>query len=225
MTRLEGPLPAWDFARARGDVTPVADWCLGELRARGVTVSRLDELHRAVTSAQALELSRALTFAAAARPARSLVHRLVRDALPSLPWSTLAIQTIPHVRVLVPGDELSPVPPHTDHGIGHGLDERNLWLALTDARGDAALHGACFAESMALDLARRRNGDGLFDRALPLPPIEASRGELLLFTPLHVHGARTVTADTTRVSIDVRIAPLEAVRARGALTFVALELP
>jgi ectoine hydroxylase-related dioxygenase (phytanoyl-CoA dioxygenase family) len=55
----------------------------------------------------------------------------------------------------------------------------------------------------------------------PAIPCAVEPGELLLLTPVHVHGARTVAEDTTRVSIDIRIAPREAAASRNPYTFIA----
>jgi hypothetical protein len=45
---------------------------------------------------------------------------------------------------------------------------------------------------------------------------------MLLLTPVHVHGGRTVSEseDATRVSIDIRIAPREAAAERNPYTFI-----
>ena len=88
------------------------------------------------------------------------------------------------------------------------------------AHGTAALHAVPFAESKRLLGAR---GVEAALAAHQLPPLEVKKGEVLLFTPLHLHGAQVVEAPVTRVSLDVRIAPLAAVRARSLATFVALE--
>jgi hypothetical protein len=196
--QLEGPLPAWDVVTTRADVGPFVAWLLDALRAKGVALEALSALHRQADASRALELSQHLSFASSVGAGRRLVHELVRATLPRLPWRELAVQTVPHVRILVPGDALAPVPPHTDHDIGHGLFERNLWFALTDARH-------------------------ILPPSLSLPRREAALGDVLLFTPLHAHAAQVVTGDATRVSMDLRLAPLQAVRQRGLRTFVPLE--
>lgn len=102
---------------------------------------------------------------------------------------------------------MSPVPLHTDHGIGHALDERNVWIALTPARGTAALSVATLAASRPVEEKRRAGGHALVAPGAATVPRPCERGDALLFTPLHVHGARVVEEDATRVSIDVRLAP------------------
>lgn len=220
MPRLTGFLPAWDLERRRVDVSALEAWVLERLRSRGHQVASLARAHEVLDPAKALEASRALCFEGDGHEARALVNALVRAALPELPFDAVAVQAIPHFRVLVPKDQVSPVPVHTDHHIGHGLDERNLWFALTDARRTAALHAVPFAES------KRLLDDGALDPGFTrhrLPPLEVKKGEVLLFTPLHLHGAQVVEEPMTRVSLDVRIAPLASVRARSRATFVALE--
>ena len=163
-----------------------------------------------------------LTQASTRREPRRALHALVRAALPELPWDVLGDPGRRHLRILVPGDCISPVPLHTDFGIGHSLDERNLWIALTPAQGNAALQVATFDESLASDERRREGGRLLSDPATPTRPFEVERGEVLLFTPLHVHGARVLDGDQTRVSIDVRIAPLAAARERNRFAYIPL---
>jgi hypothetical protein len=217
---LAGFLPAWDVERRKTDVDRIARFALEEIRARGIPAPSLEHLHRVVTREEAPHLARHLTYASRHAEARSAIHALVREGLPALPWEAIAIQSTVHFRVLVPGDAISPVPPHTDFGIGHALDERNLWIALTPARGKAALHLASFRESIAIDEARREAGRLLVDADVALRAEEADAGDVLLFTPLHVHGARVVDGDTTRVSIDVRILPLEVARTRNPYGYV-----
>lgn len=219
MPRLTGFLPAWDLERRWVDVSALEAWVLARLRVMGHPLVSLERAHEVLDPAAALQAARALCFEGDGHEARGLVNALVRAALPELPFDALAVQAIPHFRVLVPGDRVAPVPVHTDHHIGHGLDERNLWFALTDAKGTAALHALPFSES------KRLLGAGGLDAfaAHELAPLEVKKGEVLLFTPLHLHGARVVEAPVTRVSLDVRIAPLAAVRALGLTTFTALE--
>ncbi|MFT3706453.1 MAG: hypothetical protein QM817_02180 [Archangium sp.] len=220
---LSGPLPAWDVARRSTHVSELVARLLEALREKGAAVSTLDRLHTVADAARALELSQHLSFSLSRGEGKRLVHELLRATLPHLPWAELAVQTVPHVRVLIPGDAIAPVPPHTDHDIGHQLYERNLWFALTDALDTRALRLATFAQSMSLLDARK---GPLFPRALELPRVEAREGDVLLFTPLHAHAAEVVRGDATRVSMDLRIAPLAAVRRRELRTFVPhLEVP
>ena len=223
LVTLAGFLPPWDIERRRGDVGPLIGWVLAELRQLGVEVERLERLHDAVGAAEAPALAQHLTQASMRAAPRRSLHALVREAIPELPWERVAIQATAHFRILGPGDRVSPVPLHTDFAIGHPLDEHNLWIALTAARGNAALHLAPFAVSVESDRERRFAGRLLIDPATPTEAIPVERGELLLFTPLHVHGARVVDQDVTRVSLDVRIAPHDAARARNPVAHVRLQ--
>jgi hypothetical protein len=217
---LAGVLPAWDVERRRAEAAPLVAWAIAELRDQGVRVTELERLHEVVDAELAPGLSRRLTDASTRRAPREALHAIVREAVPSLPWEAVAIQAIVHFRILVPGDVVSPVPLHTDFGIGHSLDERNLWIALTPARGTAALHVARLEASMASDRVRRAGGRFLIDPSTPTRAEEVEAGDVLLFTPLHVHGARVVDGDRTRVSVDVRIAPLARARARNPFGYI-----
>lgn len=204
---LAGWLPSWDVERRRAALDEVIAWTHAKLRAWGAGVERLDELD--VPGLHAMKLARALTREGAARELRGPLHAALRAVLPELPWQDLLVQTYAHFRILVPGDVLGPVPPHVDAGFGHGLDERNLWLALTDASGDAALHACMLHESLA-HLTATGVVDGVLAPPSALRPIAVRTGEVLLFTPLHVHGARP-PAGRARVSIDLRIVPVGSV--------------
>ncbi|MEZ4363739.1 MAG: hypothetical protein R3B48_26410 [Kofleriaceae bacterium] len=200
---LTGWLPAWDIVRRHADLEDVVAWTLAELRARGLDLEELGEIR--IAPERARGLAEELTRASLAPALRAPLHRALRAALPELPWAHVHAQTFAHFRILCPGDHASPVPPHVDHGFGHALDERNLWLALTDAAGDAALHLCGLRESLT-QLARRGDVGGVVPDAAELRPVAVRRGDVLLFTPLHLHAARA-PLDVARVSIDLRIVP------------------
>jgi hypothetical protein len=201
---LAGWLPCWDVERRRAALDEVIAWTLGTMRAWGVGVARLDEID--VPGIEAMKLARALTKEATAPELRGPLHAALREMLPELPWEDVLVQTFPHYRILSPGEPVGPVPPHVDAGFGHGLDERNLWLALTDASGDAALHTCALHESLA-HLTATGVVDGVLAPPAALRPIAVRAGDALLFTPLHVHAARP-PAGRARVSIDLRIIPV-----------------
>ncbi len=173
------------------------------MRAWGVDVVRLDEID--VPGLHAMKLARALTRDGASKQLRAPLHAALRSLMPELPWQDVLVQTYAHFRILVPGDPVGPVPPHVDAGFGHSLDERNVWLALTDASGDAALHACTLHESLA-HLTATGVVDGVLAPPATLRPVPVHAGDALLFTPLHVHGARPPVG-RARVSIDLRIVP------------------
>lgn len=203
---LTGFLPAWDVELRRADLGPIADWAREQLRRLGHPVERLDQAHHHLDAAAALRAAQALTARSLCPVLRARVRRAVIEAIPELPAERTWIQSHTHFRILVPGDAVAPVPPHTDLGFGHGLGERNLWLSLTDAEGSAALHILPLAPSMAW-LARSAKLHGVLDDAPEMPPVPTRAGDVLLFTPLHLHRARPPDGDRTRVSIDLRLVP------------------
>lgn len=205
MTRplaLSGFLPAWDVERRTTDVESLVAWVRERLGCES-----LESIH--VDGAKALELARTLSVASAEPCFRTSFHSLLRTVLPELPWDRVWVQTYAHFRILVPGDERAVVRSHTDYGFAHGLDERNVWIALTPARGDDALHILPFDESMRL-VARSNATAAIYD-VDALAPVDVDAGDVILFTPLHVHGARP-PVEHTRVSIDVRLVPAKASR-------------
>jgi hypothetical protein len=216
---LTGILPAWDVVRRRADTAPVAAWALAEIRRLGHPVERLDTIHRHLDGDQARALARALTAASLSTELRRSVQRAVLEAAPEIPRQHVWIQTHTHFRVLVPGDEEAAVPPHTDHAFGHGLAERNVWIPLTDAEGSAALHVLPLAASLAW-IGRTGRVRGVAEGAPEMPPVPTRAGELLLFTPLHLHRGRPPEGDRSRVSADVRIVPRP--RAAPDITFSPL---
>src|SRR5262245_32783164 len=124
--------------------------------------------------------------------------------LPELPWDHVLVQTYAHFRILCPDDHVTPVPAHCDHGFGHALDERNVWLALTDACGVGALHVLDLEASLKRIVCAGAT-DGVIDDP-QLAPMPVRCGDAILFTPLHLHAARAPEL-RTRVSIDLRIVP------------------
>jgi hypothetical protein len=204
---LTGWLPGWDLERRSGALDDVIAWTLAKLRAWGVGVTRLDEID--VPGLHAMKLARALTKEGASQELRGPLHAALRSRIPELPWQDVLVQTYAHFRILVPADPVGPVPPHVDAGFGHALDERNVWLALTDASGDAALHACTLHESLA-HLTATGIIDGVLAPPATLRPMVVRTGDALLFTPLHVHGARPPVG-RSRVSIDLRIVPVGSV--------------
>lgn len=203
---LSGFLPAWDIEKRRADLTPIADWALSHIRSLGHAAPSLDALHRHLDPAQALAVTQALSAASLDTELRRHVHRAVLQAVPELPAARVWIQSRAHFRILVPDDTVSPVPPHTDFGFGHTLVERNVWLSLTDAEGSSALHLLPLAESLSW-MGRSGRLYGVLEGAPEIPPVPTRAGDVLLFTPLHVHRGRAPGAGRCRVSIDVRLVP------------------
>lgn len=203
---LAGFLPAWDIERRRADLAPLSAWVRGRLRGLGFEVADLSQVHRCMGGAQAIEAARAVTAATAEPEPRGLIERALSQALPEIDPRRVWLQTHAHVRFLVPLDDRAPFPPHSDHGFGHSLLERNLWLSLTDAEGDAALHVLPLADSLAW-MCQSGSVQGVLDRAPPIPPAPTRAGDVLLFTPLHLHRARPPSGQQSRVSVDIRIIP------------------
>ncbi|HET9988371.1 MAG TPA: hypothetical protein VFQ65_07620 [Kofleriaceae bacterium] len=201
MLALAGWLPVWDLERRRIGLDEVIAWTRAQLAGLGIH-EPLEQIR--VTSETARELAQRLTQASLDPALRGPLHAALRAMLPDLPWQPVLIQSFAHFRILCPGDHVTPVPPHCDHGFGHALDERNLWLALTDASGAAALH-ACDLKTSLQCLIDHGTTEGVISDA-PLAPLAVTRGDALLFTPLHLQAARAPEA-VTRVSIDVRIVP------------------
>jgi hypothetical protein len=200
---LAGWLPGWDLERRRVALDAVIAWTVAKLRGWGVDVASLDEID--VPGLEAMKLARALTREGASSELRGPLHAALRESMPELPWRDVLVQTYAHFRILVPNDPVGPVPPHVDAGFGHGLYERNVWLALTDAAGRAALHACTLHESLA-HLTATGVIDGVLAPPASLRPMPVHAGDALLFTPLHVHGAHPPTS-RARVSIDLRIVP------------------
>jgi len=198
---LAGWLPVWDLERRRIELAEVLAWTRAQLAGLGID-EPLDQIRVAPETAR--ELARRLTQASLDPDLRRPLHAALRAMVPELPWQHVLVQSYAHFRILCPGDHMSPVPPHCDHGFGHGLDERNLWLALTDASGAAALH-VCDLKTSLQCLIAEGTTEGVIADA-PLAPLDVVRGDALLFTPLHLHAARAPEA-VARVSIDVRIVP------------------
>lgn len=204
---LAGWLPVWDVERRHAELDAVIGWTLERLQAWGVDAPSLSAL--AVAGEHARALAQQLTRESLAPALRRPLHRALRAMLPELPWDRVWVQTYAHFRILVPGDAIAPVPPHTDHGFGHGLDERNVWLALTDAAGSNALHVWSLAQSLAWHVRAGSSWAGTLAEAeaeAPLRPVPVREGDALLFTPLHVHRARPASG-SARVSIDLRLVP------------------
>jgi len=67
-------------------------------------------------------------------------------------------------------------------------------------------HLLSLAESLSW-MSRTGRLYGVLDGAPAIPPVPTRAGDVLLFTPLHVHRARAPSGDRCRVSVDVRLVP------------------
>jgi ectoine hydroxylase-related dioxygenase (phytanoyl-CoA dioxygenase family) len=144
---------------------------------------------------------------------RTRLFPALRRALPTLPWDELLVQAVLQYRIHLPHDEAAPGPAHTDYGVGHLLVERNLWAPLTPLTDESALQVMPLRPSLLIDAERcQRGARTLDDVDLALTPAKIDVGQALLFTPLHVHGARTNRGPHTRVSVDLRFLPADFAR-------------
>lgn len=198
----------WDLERRRIDLHEVTEWVRGQLRRWGVAVEDLSAL--AVDGQRARALATELTDRSLCVELRRPLHRALRSMLPELPWGQVWLQTYAHFRILMPGDAVAAVPPHTDYGFGHSLYERNVWLALTDADEPGALRMWTLDRSLRWQVTTGRL-EGVLGDLEGLVPVKARQGDAILFTPLHVHGALMPTT-SPRLSIDLRLRPRPATR-------------
>lgn len=203
---LRGFLPAWDLEKRTANVEPIIQWLLDRLRSLGCSVHRLEDLPAVLTPKQALEISKACTAVSMDGPLRQWVCRAIREAIPEIRGYSVWLQSRTYFRILLPGDTVAPVPPHTDYGFGHGLEERNVWFSLTNVEGSAALHALPLAQSLQY-MIQTNTLSGVFDKAPDPPPIATRVGDVLLFTPLHIHRAKPPEKHQCRVSFDVRLIP------------------
>jgi hypothetical protein len=204
----QGPLPLYDLEVVSFDHRAVLAWTLEALEALGV-VGPLENLHERVGAGEIPRLVHELTERSMCPAARFAFGEALKRALPKLHWPALRVQAVLQYRILLPDDEVAPAAAHSDHGLGHSLVERNVWVPLTPARGSAALRALPLRASLPLDAERRARGhrytEHVADEALS--PVELDPGAALVFTPLHLHGARVNRTAGTRVSVDLRFLP------------------
>ncbi len=194
---------------APDEFAAIMRWVKQQMSANGVVADTLNGLR--LSGERARALAQTLTRAGRSPALRRPLHRILRRMLPEVPWARVWVQTYAHWRILLPGDPVAPVPVHTDHGFGHSLDERNIWIAVTDAHGPGALHLWDLDKSLSwLSRASGVNGghvpSGILHVGAALPPVDVDAGAALLFSPLHIHGAR-MPREAVRVSMDIRIIP------------------
>ena len=200
-----GPLPIFDREIVAFDTTEIHAWTLRQLKELGVHVP-LERVHEVVRSGDVQDLVRSLTERTLCREVRSTFATALRRALPTIDWPRAKISAVLQFRLQLPG--LAMPPAHSDFGIGHQLEERNLWSPLTEVSATRALHMTDLKTSIALDANRRRAGTRYFSHwPRALQPVAMQPGQALLFTSMHAHGARVNVSSTTRVSFDVRFMP------------------
>ncbi|HEY4223858.1 MAG TPA: phytanoyl-CoA dioxygenase family protein [Myxococcota bacterium] len=221
-------LPAWDFARRRVGVDALAAAVLAFAQAEAPGVRSLERLHEHLDAEAARALADRFTAESWRPRLRALLHDVVRALVGADATPSLVVQWVGVLRVLVPGDARAALPLHADMALGHAPDERNLWVALTDALDSAALHALDLAPSRAV-LARNAGPFYVDDTeaVASARPRNCRRGHALLFTPLHVHGGSVNRGLTTRVSVDIRVAPTARAgeRKRTGAVFVPLVTP
>ena len=203
---LTGHLPHWDIEYRTIDISSIKKWTLSHIQQQGYALTCLEDAHHHLTPAEALALSQYLTRQSLDPCLRTSLYHALTQSIPELNWQTIHIQTLTHFRILIPTDTFSPVPTHTDYGFGHLSCERNLWIALTNALDQAALRIATLETSLSF-LKHSQQQYGIISHHQSLPPRPAYAGDLILFSPLHLHAASPPPPQVTRVSIDVRIIP------------------
>jgi hypothetical protein len=124
------------------------------------------------------------------REFRALSHAFVRAVvLPHLDYVPY-VQKGAYVRV---HRNSQGTPFHSDALLGHGLEEENLWIALTPAR----LY-------LVPPDRIRAVGEDFLERCRALAvPFDLDPGQALLFTSQHIHGV--LPAD--QITVDFRITP------------------
>lgn len=123
---------------------------------------------------------------------RAAYDALVHEVVVPLFGERLVYQAVPTFRVHLPGNvavgEL-----HTDADYGHGPDEVNVWVPLTDAAGSATIRVA------------RRPGR---DAADTCAPIDVDLGQIVVFDAVnYLHGNDVNDGPESRVSFDLRVVP------------------
>jgi hypothetical protein len=188
-----GPWPLFD--RDVVDCTlPVAPLVAWAERALGDLLT----VHQRLAADEARAACERLSDETMHAPVRDLIHALVARVVQSRLPGDIHVQRRANLRVVFPREPSHVVQLHADSGAGHCPTGRQLWIPLTPASGTRTLHVAPLAASRSLE----------FDEAAKLArPVALEVGQVLLFTPDHVHGAVLNESDVTRVSLDVRVAP------------------
>lgn len=152
----------------------------------------------------------------------AIYHRFVRDVLQPLFGTDLLFQATPTIRFHFPKQQGFAWKPrfHTDIMLGHPPQEVNVWLPCTRTFGTNSMTIAPFQESMELLRELDFDFDPLALKVQTEPdfaarlhamcrPVELVPGDFLLFDSRCVHATQYNDTDATRISLDVRVVPVE----------------
>jgi sporadic carbohydrate cluster 2OG-Fe(II) oxygenase len=185
-------------------------WVLAEIRAAGFAIDSLEQFHEAVPFSETSQLTKRLIRATESQGFRNIYFPFLREVLEPILGQEIAPQRYPNLRAHVPDRPDMCIPFHTDSWYGHGQDEINVWIPLTPAKDSASLALIPFAKSQELVRTAQQGNLRLQEmEALFQPhakPVNVLPGDVVLFTPLHLHGNSANRTGRTRVSIDFRVA-------------------
>ncbi len=189
---------------------PFDRWLLDQLQAAGHPVEALDRWHEVVPVEATAALTKQLIRATELPAFRDIYFAFVREVLQPLAGVEIAPQRYPNVRAHLPDRPEMCIPFHTDGWYGHGPNEINVWLPLTKAEATSSLALIPHARSQALIAEAKARRMRLSEMESLFGPeaaaVSVMPGDVVLFTPAHLHGNTTNRTGRTRVSFDFRVA-------------------
>jgi sporadic carbohydrate cluster 2OG-Fe(II) oxygenase len=189
---------------------PFDNWLLNEIRSAGFAIDRLENFHHAVPALETAALTKKLIKLTEGDSFRSIYFDFVKSVLEPLVGTEIAPQRFPNFRAHLPNRPDMCIPFHTDSWYGHGSDEINVWIPLTPAKESASLALIPLAQSHQLTHEAQTRCMRLHEMESLFSPhakaVDVNPGDVVLFTPHHLHGNSENKTGKTRVSIDFRVA-------------------
>lgn len=143
---------------------------------------------------------------------REFYKNFVKYEIQKLFSYEIAFQKYPNIRILMPKDVDSVVPFHCDKWYNHSTDEVNFWIPLHSVSSSESIQFVNLNRSKKIEKKIFQNNlnYNLIDKLILkyANPINCKFGEMLKFSPLHLHGNVINQTQLPRISIDFRIKKL-----------------
>tara|TARA_B100000767_G_C19755363_1_gene532723 strand:- start:1391 stop:2029 length:639 start_codon:yes stop_codon:yes gene_type:complete len=127
----------------------------------------------------------------------------------------IVYQKYPNIRVLMPDDESGVVPFHCDKWYNHTDDEINFWIPMHEVNSSESLQLVNLKDSLILQKKIIKDKVNYIKIKSLIKskanPIKCQYGEMLKFSPQHLHGSIINKTNNPRISIDFRVKKLNSI--------------
>tara|TARA_B100001559_G_scaffold318960_1_gene327183 strand:- start:165 stop:1268 length:1104 start_codon:yes stop_codon:yes gene_type:complete len=185
---------------------PLSEIALGSIQKHYPDVQDLSLLHEYVPAKKIGELAKIIGKDLADTNFYEIFDKLLNDYV-SL--GEILVQRFGNIRINIPNQDKdgTVLPFHQGQWVGNGLGLRTIWLPFTDAYDSNSLQIVNLMDSREITNACKEWDYPRLQEECQksCEPVNIKKGQFILFTQEHIHGAAPNRTGKTRMSIDVRL--------------------